>query len=281
MFLDIKGGFDNVDHGTLLRRLRSKDTPEYMIRWISNFIADRQWAIIFPGSPRIMKCINTGIPPGSPLFPILFVIYVEPLDSCLEPTRELIISYVDDIEITVSSHSWRTNTRLLEEAYGRIKAAASATGLSFSTHKTHLMDWKTAKEREDKCEHRIVIYQQCVEPAPKAVKWLGFHFEPNHSTWTHFAKRLALVQAAFERIKRLSSPGGRLTPYSARRMAQGIIVPALFYRAEFVEPNITMRNKIETFMNQVGRSITNCFYLTNTIVLLAEACLMPTDLYLE
>jgi len=76
MFLDIKGGFDNVDHSTLLQRLRSKDTPEYMPRWLSNFIAYRQCAIIFPGSPRNMKGINTGIPQGSPLTPILFVIYI-------------------------------------------------------------------------------------------------------------------------------------------------------------------------------------------------------------
>ena len=96
-------------------------------------------------------------------------------------------------------------------------------------------------------------------------------------------ERLALAQAAFERIKQLSSPGGRLTPYSARRMAKGIIVPMLFYRSEFLEPNITMRNKmnLKTFMNWVRRWITNCFYSTNTIVEWVEPCLMPTDLYLE
>ena len=90
-----------------------------------------------------------------------------------------------------------------------------------------------------------------------------------------------MAQAAFERIKRLSSPGGRLTPYIARRMAKGIIVPTLFYGAEFLEPNITMRNKMETFLNRVRRWITNCFYSTNTIVLSPDACLMSTDLYLE
>jgi len=136
---------------------------------------------------------------------------------------------VNDIPITVSLLSWRTNTRLLEEAYGRIKVAASAIGLSFSTHKTDLMHWRKPKERVDKCEHPIVIDEQCVKPALKEVLWLGFHFKPNHGTWTHFAKRLTLAQAAFERIKQLSSPGGRLTPYSAPRMAKGIIIPMLFY----------------------------------------------------
>ena len=84
MFPDIKGGFENVDHSILLSRLRSKDTPEYMLKWISNFISYRQCAIVFPGSPRDMRGINTGIPQGSPLSPILFVIYVEPLHTCTE-----------------------------------------------------------------------------------------------------------------------------------------------------------------------------------------------------
>jgi len=117
MFLDIKGRFDNGDHGTLLRRLRLKDTSEYMTRWISNFIAYRQCAIIFLGSLRNMKGINTGIPQGFPLSPIRFVIDVEPLHLCLDPISELIISNVDDIQVTVSSPSWRTNTQLIEEAY--------------------------------------------------------------------------------------------------------------------------------------------------------------------
>jgi len=39
MFLDIKGGFDKVDHSTLLQRLQTRDVLEYMVKWISNFIS--------------------------------------------------------------------------------------------------------------------------------------------------------------------------------------------------------------------------------------------------
>jgi len=106
MFLDIKGGFDNVDHSTLLQRLQTKNVPNYIVKRISNFISYRQCAIIFPGSPREMRAINTGIPQGSPLSRILFVIYVEPLHDCIDPTREFTSSYVDDIQTKVSSNSW-------------------------------------------------------------------------------------------------------------------------------------------------------------------------------
>jgi len=122
---------------------------------------------------------------------------------------------------------------------------------------------------------------ECLQPTPKAVKWLGFHFETNHGTWTHYANRLALAQATFNRIKRLSSPGGRLTPYSTQRMAKAIIIPTLLYGGEFLNPSATMRHKMEVLLNRVKQSITNYFYSTNTNVLSAEACIMPVDLYLE
>ena len=173
------------------------------------------------------------------------------------------------------------NSRLLEEALTRIKNIATSLGLEFSTHKTDLIHWRTPREKVARSEHPIVVDGECIQPAPKAVKWLGFYFENNHGTWTHYAKRLALTQAAFDRIKRLSSLGGRLTPYSARRMAKAIIIPTLLYGAEFLDPSATMTHKMEVLLNRVKRWITNCVYSTKTNVLSAEACIMPVDLYLE
>jgi len=131
MFLDIKGEFDNMDNSTLLRRLQTKDVPEYMVKWKSNFISYRQCTIIFPDSPREMRSINTGILQGSPLSPILFVIYVEPLHDCIDPSREFISSYVDDIQTTVSSNSWSMKSKLLGEAFARIKNIATSLQLEF------------------------------------------------------------------------------------------------------------------------------------------------------
>jgi len=196
-----------------------------------------------------MRGINTRIPQGSPLSPILFVIYVEPLHNCIDHSREFISSYVDDIQITVSSNSWWMNSKLLEEAFMSVKDMVTSIGLEFSTHKTDLMHWRTLGETVARSEHPIVVDGECIQPVPRVVKWLGFHCENNHSTWTHYANRLALTQAAFDRIKRLSSPGGRLTPYSARRMAKAIIIPTLLYGTEFLDPSATMKHKMEVLLN--------------------------------
>ena len=94
---------------------------------------------MFPGSPRKMVKVNTGIPQEFPLSPILFVIYVEPLHECPNLTNTFIFSYVDDIQIKVSWSSWIRNTVLLENTYARIRTIASSLSLGFSSHKTKLM----------------------------------------------------------------------------------------------------------------------------------------------
>jgi len=151
----------------------------------------------------------------------------------------------------------------------RIKNIATSLGLEFSTHKTNLIHWWTPREKVTRSEYPRVVDSECIQPAPKTVKWLGFHYENNHGTWTHYTNRLALAQAAFDRIKRLSSPGGRLTQYSAQRIAKAIIIPTLLYGAEFLDPSATRKHKMEVLLNRVKWWITNCFYSTNTNVLSA------------
>jgi len=229
-----------VDHFTLLQGLQNKDVPEYMVQSISNFISYRESAIIFPGSTRVMRSINTGIPQGSPLPPIL-----------------------------------------LEGAFIRVKHMATSLRFELSRHKTDKMQWQTSRERVARSKHLIVVDGECIQPAPRAAKWVGFHFENNDGRWTNYANRLALAQAAFDRIKRLSSPGSRLTPYSGQWIAKAIIIPTLVYGVEFLDPSATMKHKMEVLLNEVQGLVTNCCYSTNTNVLSAAACKMPVGLYLE
>ena len=126
---------------------------------------------------------------------------------------------------------------------------ATSLGLEFSTHKTDLIHWRTPREKVARSEHPIVVDSECIQLTPKAVKWLGFYFENNHGTWTHYANRLALAQAAFDSIKRLSSLGSRLTLYSAGRKVKAIIIPTLLYGVESLDPSAIMRHKMEVLLN--------------------------------
>jgi len=110
-----------------------------------------------------------------------------------------------------------------------------------------MMHWRTRREKGDRSECPIMFQSHVVQPAGKVIKWLGFWLTDNGETSTHFTKRLALAQAAFLRIQRLSMPGKGLTPYGARHLAKGIILPILLYGAEIFDLTVTMIDKMQKF----------------------------------
>ena len=79
VFLDVKGAFDHVAKNQLLAILRDLKLPLSLIHWTSSFLDNRLIKLSFNQNTESFKPINTGIPQGSPISPILFLIYIRGL----------------------------------------------------------------------------------------------------------------------------------------------------------------------------------------------------------
>ena len=141
LFLDLKGGFDNVDLPQFTAMLRSKGIYRYLVSWIDSFLTKRKCLLLFRGSPRIFSQVDVGTPQGSPISPLLFVIYVSSLHPPIH--KGIILSYVDDFVVTLASSSHRRNIQLLQSNYWSLCRKAAPKGLSFSVPKTELIHWRT------------------------------------------------------------------------------------------------------------------------------------------
>jgi len=198
MFLDIKAGFDNVDNKTLARILREGGIPPYLVSWVSSFLGERSCTLIFQGAPGTPAPINVGAPQGSPISPLLFLLYVAPLHFRIP--RGLMISYVDDFALTVASFSYHGNIGRLQELFERLERKASRLGVSFSVAKIELIHWRTPSQRRSpKCVSPIQIKVEVFHPS-NSVRWLGYWFTPALDPTAHFSRRLALAQGAFALI---------------------------------------------------------------------------------
>jgi len=96
------------------RGLRLLLRPASLTLWTRSFLSDRTLKLSFNGNTEYTKLINTGIPQGSPISPILFLIYIRDLFLHLDGIKPL--SYIDDIALIAASISLRKTIKLLERA---------------------------------------------------------------------------------------------------------------------------------------------------------------------
>ena len=276
LFLDIKAGFDNVNAAKLRSLLLSKNIPSYMVDWVSSFLTGRKCTLVFQGAPGTPAPVSVGTPQGSPLSPLLFLIYVAPLHFRI-PTG-IMVSYVDDFSLTVASPSHRSNIRRLQSLFLNISRRAAEIDVFFSVLKTELIHWRTHSERSPPSLSPITLDDQVFHPA-NVVRWLGYWLSPALNTSHHLNYRLALANASFSFIKRLSSPGGGTHHFLAHRVAMGLFLPILTYGADLLVPYHRTTQSMNSFWHRVCRWVTNSFHSTPTSILTREACLLPIDAY--
>ena len=135
----------------LIQTLIDLNLPRTLIGWISSFLEKRVLKLSFNGQTEEFKPIATGIPQGSPISPILFLIYIRNL---FQPGQSTFLSYIDDITLTVSSTSWKKNAKTLELEASKIYDLAAQNSIQFDLSKTELLHWSKAKSAR---KHALIL----------------------------------------------------------------------------------------------------------------------------
>ena len=101
VFIDFSKAFDTINHEILLKKLFHLGFKQSSINWFQNYLTNRKQRIIANNKFSDLKDIVCGVPQGSILGPLLFLLYVNDLGDCLQYTKYKL--YADDTVLYLST----------------------------------------------------------------------------------------------------------------------------------------------------------------------------------
>jgi hypothetical protein len=103
--LDVSAAFDTVDHGILLTRLRTSfGVVGQALQWVQSFLSGRQMMVVVGSGCSSWAPVTFGVPQGSVLGPLLYVLYTADLTSIISALGARVHQYADDAQLYLTCH---------------------------------------------------------------------------------------------------------------------------------------------------------------------------------
>lgn len=288
LLLDVSGAFDNVSHRRLLHNLRSRKVDEKLVRWIASFLSNRRTRIVMDGHASKEYPVETGIPQGSPLSPILYIFYNAGLiEECAVGDSTAVTGYIDDAAILAWGDSTGETCQKLAVSLERAQRWANTHASKFAPEKFQLTHFTRARTRHDVSQ--CIDTTWChIEPSPTC-KYLGVTMDTKLQWKPHIEGIQRKVTKTVNALGALGNSRWGVGMLDLRKIYLGTAVPQMMYacsvwsnardkgRAYTGQTLRTMRS----LQARAARAMSGAFRATSMPALDVETFLLPIERQIE
>ena len=193
VFIDLSKAFDTISHNILLKKMENLGIRGVARTWFENYLSNRHQYMELYGKKSNRKVVTCGVPQGSILGPILFLMYVNDIHKC---TSLDVLSFADDTTILCSSYDIKALYDEMNFELGKLSEWFKANKLCLNIKKTKyiLFQPNNAHIARKSQDFDIFIDGQKVDQishsnSDKSFKFLGLHIDETLS-WRYHAQKV-------------------------------------------------------------------------------------------
>ena len=261
LFIDLSKAFDTVDHILLLQRLSYIGFNSDACRWFENYLSDRQQCVKVGPIKSDFLHVSKGVPQGSILGPILFILYINNIVNTLKNCN--IHLYADDTILYCFSDSVENSVHMLQLAFDILQKSLLDLKLVLNDEKTKFMLFTKRRILNDNF-HLYTTSGTSIERVPN-YKYLGIWLDEKLTFDTHvecLVKGLRMKLGFFYRNR-------SCFPWPTRkRLIEALFLSALDY-GDIIYRNAsaTTLKTLDSVYHPALRFITGDIYNTHHCIL--------------
>ena len=153
VFLDFSKAFDTVDHNILLEKLDFYGIKGVTYKWFEDYLSERKQYVTYNGITSDMEVIKCGVPQGSILGPLLFLLYIN--DLAMVSNACFPILFADDTNIFITGKCIDEMCTKMNDELDKIQSWLNCNKLSLNVFKTHYMIFTPRNKCIDGTDLRI------------------------------------------------------------------------------------------------------------------------------
>lgn len=186
VLVDFRKAFDLVDHQILLSKLKLYGIDNKTLSWFNTYLSQRQQQVSVNGCKSVLETVTCGVPQGSILGPLLFLLFINDLPLYTENVSTDM--YADDTTLFDIQFSLETIEQNLQVALNQLHAWCKNNGMLLNSSKTKVMLVTTSQKRQrlSAVDLKLHYMNESLQMV-SSDKILGVHVD-NNLNWTDHVK---------------------------------------------------------------------------------------------